>query len=151
MQALDEPELPYWNGAVVELTDNLIRYHPSLAIGTHGIITNYQSRLGDRFAIVSFPKAGNMDVLYKGLKLVKNDEYHQRNVIFQADHKKQIAASFNVSYVTGPRGGFRYLEYSYKTDTGTTIERNLTDKTDAELWLRNFKAAGINVTRKTEQ
>lgn len=113
-------------GINVELTTDLTKYHPNLISGTKGItIGEYgmYSRGSDRFIGVNFPNIKIMDVLWDSLKIIDNKYLEEI----------EPETAFDIKLVTGPKGGFKYLSYTYKSKNGIGIGVHCSnhDKNDA--------------------
>jgi len=138
----------YFAGAKVTLTTDLTKYHPKLKAGIQGTISKGISRLGDRFCLVNFPEVDRpYDVLYDGLDPVKDDKYKEVHAKHAEKERQIYDSAENIVLIVGPRGGFRYLQYSYrKYDIGHSVSNG--DKAASERILKYFRSIGKEIKTK---
>jgi hypothetical protein len=107
----------------VKLTRDLTTYLPGLVAGTEGFATELHTSGCDRFVPVTFPNIGSLCVLWESLEII-DKEYLEK--LEEADLRlaMDLKTAKNVKWVTGPRGGFKYLHYEYldsKTSPPTPV------------------------------
>ena len=139
-------------GTKVRLTVDLTQYANGLVAGTEGITAGRQgmwSRGSDRFITVRFPGITTLDVLWDSLEIIDEE------VLKEIDRQKQLFAenlkgAKDVTLYVGPRGGFRYLSYSYTDrESGINVHTSEGFRDKAYRILDILKEYGIPVTKKT--
>ncbi|MCQ1528306.1 hypothetical protein [Lutispora saccharofermentans] len=134
----------------VKLKSDLTRYADGLLPGIEGYtIGRYGiwSRGSDRFVGVTFPGIATLDILWSSLEIV-DDAYLKRVDQHQEEVKEELKTAKDVVKVIGPKGGFRYLSYSYTNKNGISCNTSMGFKTEAEKLIELFKNYGIPI--KTE-
>lgn len=99
----------------VRLKEDLTKYGEGLKEGIEGYtIGEYGmwSRGSDRFVGVCFPGVKTLDVLWDSLEIIDED-FLQKREERKRQFKEDLRTAYNVDIHVGPRGGFRYLCYSY--------------------------------------
>lgn len=137
-------------GIKVRLKVDLTEYLPGLVIGTEGITigTNGMwSCVSDRFVGVYFPGKGSLDVLWRSLEII-DKEYLKEVKENEARFLKDLKSASNVVKVVGPRGGFRYISYTFTNSEG--IESHVTNafRKEANKLIEFFNRNGIEITTK---
>jgi hypothetical protein len=127
----------------VRLTEDLTRYHPSLVPGVEGH-TCGDSRLGDRFVVVRFPKT-TLDILWKGLEII-DEEHLKKMAEYKKAEQERMKQATDVVRRVGPRGGFWSLSYKYGQGT-----RSTGSKQQAAEWEAFFKEHGISIREEREK
>lgn len=139
-------------GTKVKLTVDLTQYANGLVAGTEGITVGRQgmwSRGSDRFITVRFPGITTLDVLWNSLEIIDEE------ALKEIDRQKQLFAenlkgAEDVTLYVGPRGGFKYLSYSYMDkESGINVHTSEGFRDKAYRILDILKEYGIPVTKKT--
>ena len=139
-------------GTKVKLTVDLTQYAKGLVAGTEGITVGRQgmwSRGSDRFITVRFPGITTLDVLWDSLEIIDEE------ALKEIDRQKQLFAenlkgAEDVTLYVGPRGGFKYLSYSYTDkESGINVHTSEGFRDKAYRILDILKEYGIPVTKKT--
>ncbi len=139
-------------GTKVKLTVDLTQYANGLVAGTEGITVGRQgmwSRGSDRFITVRFPGITTLDVLWDSLEIIDEE------ALKEIDRQKQLFAenlkgAEDVTLYVGPRGGFKYLSYSYTDkESGINVHTSEGFRDKAYRILDILKEYGIPVTKKT--
>jgi hypothetical protein len=138
-------------GIKVRLKVDLTKYKVGLVAGTEGTtIGTYGmwSRSSDRFVGVHFPDKGTLDVLWGSLEII--DEEYLKNVKEQNErYFEELKSATNVVEFVGPRGGFRYLSFTYTDSGGHQIHTTNGFSKDADRLINFFERNGIEVTLET--
>ena len=107
------------------------------------------SRGSDRFITVRFPGITTLDVLWDSLEIIDEE------ALKEIDRQKQLFAenlkgAEDVTLYVGPRGGFKYLSYSYTDkESGINVHTSEGFRDKAYRILDILKEYGIPVTKKT--
>lgn len=97
----------------VELTEDLTKYGKDLVVGKKGYAIGCKgkwSRNNDNFVTVAFDESEELDVLWKGLKII-DEEYLKELEIKKAEEKVKLKNANNIVITYGPNGGFRHLSF----------------------------------------
>lgn len=139
------------SGIKVRLTVDLTKYKSGLVSGTEGTtIGTYGiwSRGSDRFVGVHFPEKGTLDVLWESLEII-DEEYLKRVKEQENTHFEELKSATEVVKFIGPRGGFRYLSYTYTDSNGIQIQTSNGFRKDADKLIDFFERNGIEIVIKT--
>ncbi len=137
-------------GVKVRLKVDLTKYKPGLVAGTEGTtIGNHDiwSRGSDRFIGVHFPEKGTLDVLWESLDIIDEEDLkkpEQENLQLE-----ELKSATEVVKFVGPRGGFRYLSYTYTDSNGIQVHISNGFRKDAEKLIDFFNRNKIKVVIKT--
>lgn len=137
----------------VKLKSDLTRYAEGLLPGIEGYtIGSYGawSRGSDRFIGVTFPGIATLDVLWSSLEIV-DEAYLNRVDQHQEEVKEELKTAKDVIKFIGPKGGFKYLSYSYTNKEGILCNTSIGFKIEAEKLIELFKNYGIPVGIKVMQ
>lgn len=135
---------------MVSLKVDLTRYGEGLLRGSKGYtIGNYGewSRGSDRFVGVCFPGVKTLDVLWESLEII-DEEYLKEKEMVEDRKKEELKNATDVIKYVGPRGGFRYLCYSYKTADGILCNTSSDSKKSSEILINYFVENGIEVKKE---
>jgi hypothetical protein len=144
MDVFKEPT--YFTGMKFKLSDDLTKYYPTLIKGAEGKILSCYSKLGDRFCTAQFNKDSIIiDLLYDTLIPIKDEQYLKELNEYKTGKARQLDTAYDIFYITGPRGGFKYLSYQYKGNNGVSYSTTNHDKTSGLEELAYFKKIGKQV------
>lgn len=139
-------------GTKVKLTVDLTKYANGLFAGTEGITVGQQgmwSRGSDRFVTVCFHGITTLDVLWDSLEIIDEE------VLKEIDRQKNLFAenlkgAKDVILYVGPRGGFKYLSYSYTDkESGINVHTSEGDREQAYKILDILQKCNIPIAKKT--
>lgn len=139
-------------GMKVKLTVDLTKYANRLVAGTEGVTVGQRgmwSRGSDRFVTVYFPGITTLDVLWESLEIIDEE------VLKEIEHQKKLFAenlksAKDVTLYMGPRGGFRYLSYSYTDkESGTNVHASEGFRDQAYRIMDILEEYGIPIAKET--
>ena len=139
-------------GTKVKLIVDLTRYANGLVAGTEGITVGRQnlwSKGSDRFVTVCFPGITTLDVLWKSLEII--DEEALKEIDCQEKlFAENLKRANEVTLYVGPRGGFKYLSYSYiDKESGINVHTSVGGRNQAYKILDTLKEYNIPFATKT--
>ena len=139
-------------GTKVKLTADLTNYAAGLVAGTEGITVGQQgmwSRGSDRFVTVRFPGIATLDVLWDSLEIIDEEalkEIERQNQLFA----ENLKGAKDVTLCVGPRGGFKYLSYSYTDkESGINVHTSVGFRDKAYKIMDILKQYHIPIEEKT--
>lgn len=95
-----------------------------------------------------FPEKGTLDVLWESLEII-DEEYLKRVKEQENTHFEELKSATEVVKFIGPRGGFRYLSYTYTDSNGIQIQTSNGFRKDADKLIDFFERNGIEIVIKT--
>lgn len=132
----------------VELIEDLTKYGSDLVVGKKGYALGHKgiySRNNDNFITVSFDKSKELDVLWKGLKII-DEEYLKELKIKKEEEKIKLKDANNIVITYGPNGGFKCLSFKYdKTSTSVGF------KDEAQYYINIFKEYNLPIKSVKEK
>lgn len=131
----------------VRLTTDLTKYNKSLVPGVEGYtIGKYGiwSRGSDRFIGINFPGITTLDVLWESLEII-DKKYLEEISCREHELLDELKSATDVVKYIGPRGGFRYLSYSYTDKNGIHVSASNGFKNSAEELIKIFESYGIKI------
>lgn len=134
----------------VRLMVDLTKYASGLIPGVEGYASGKHgmwSRGSDRFTGVNFPGITTLDVLWESLEII-DEEYLKEAEERQHNFIIDLKSATNVVLAVGPRGGFRYLSYSYRDKDGLQVHTSVGFKKEAEHLLQIFESYEIPVEKR---
>lgn len=134
----------------VRLKVDLTKYIPNLVEGSEGYTVpngGIWSRASDRFVGVKFPSKGTLDVLWDSLEII-DEEYLAEIEKREQRFLEELKTAYDVVKYIGPRGGFKYLTYTYIDSKGIKISTSQGFKNEAEKLIKIFDKYGIEVFEK---
>ena len=137
----------------VRLKTDLTKYKKGLIAGTEGVTVGRQgmwSRGSDRFITVCFPNIATLDVLWESLEIIDEDVLREQEAQ-QKQFDKNLKTAHDVVLRLGPRGGFRYLSYSY-TDlkSGCSVHTSIGFRKEAYQIMEKMKSYNIPIREKID-
>jgi len=133
----------------VKLLVDLTRYADGLVAGSQGYTIGSKgmwSRASDNFVTVCFPKIATLDVLWKSLEII-DEEYLKRAEESDKKWKEQLKTARCVELHTGPRGGFRSLQFEYLSSNKIINHYSNGIKSEADGIMEIFKANNIKIRK----
>lgn len=132
----------------VELTEDLTKYGSDLVIGKKGYAIGHKgiySRNNDNFITVAFDESKELDVLWKGLKII-DEEYLKELEIKKEEERIKLKDANNIVITYGPNGGFKCLSFKYdKTSTSIGF------KDKAQYYIDIFKEYNLPIKSVKEK
>ena len=134
----------------VRLKCDLTKYIPNLVEGSEGYtvqISGIWSRASDRFVGVNFPGKGTLDVLWESLEII-DMEYLAEKKERERKRLEELKTAYDVVKYVGPRGGFKYLSYTYLDLNGIKNHTSNSSKKEAEKLIKIFEDYEIKIIEK---
>lgn len=131
----------------VRLKADLTKYLPGLVEDTEGITVGMQgiwSRNSDRFVGVHFPGKGTLDVLWKSLEII-DEEFLLESKEKERRFLEEMKGAYDVIKYVGPRGGFKYLSYTYIDSKGIKNHTSNGFRGESEGIIKIFDDYGIAI------
>ena len=126
----------------VELTEDLTKYGEGLVVGIKGYAIGRKgiwSRNNDNFITVIFDNSKQLDVLWKGLKIIDED-YLKEIEMRQAEEKIKLKNAHDIVVTYGPNGGFKHL--SFECNNSHTLTGI---KSQAQYYIDIFKEYDLEI------
>ena len=136
----------------VRLKVDLSEYLTGLTTGTEGYtIGNYGmwSRSNDNFTGVHFPGIGSLDVLWSSLEIIDEEYLKEAEELRRQKLEEYKSAKDIIKYV-GPRGGFKYLSFTYSNLNGITVHYSNGFKQESEKLIEYFRELNLPITEETQ-
>lgn len=137
----------------VSLVHDYTKYNEKLEKGVIGYAyetpeEQIARKSDDNFVKVHFEGITDVDVLWRGLEIVDEDYLGKKQAEKDAYFSLMQSAK-NVSYILGPKGGFKSLEFDFINTDGAETHLFIEDKVDGQDYLDAFEKYGIqmNVTQ----
>jgi len=134
-------------GIQVRLTTDLTKYNRLLVPGVEGYTAGNMGMWScgsDRFISVRFPNITTIDVLWESLEII-DEEYLEETSRREREFLEELRSASQVTKFMGPRGGFRYLTYSYTDKNGITVNASNGFKNEAERLIKLIEGYGIAI------
>lgn len=132
----------------VELTEDLTKYGEGLVVGIKGYAIGARgiwSRNNDNFTTVIFDNSKQLDVLWKGLKIIDED-YLKEIEKQKAEEKIKLKNAHDIVVIYWPNGGFKYLSFKY--DNCST---SIGIKSQAQYYIDIFKEYDLEIKSVKEK
>lgn len=137
-------------GIQVRLTTDLTKYNSLLVPGVEGYTVGNMgmwSRGSARFISVRLPNITTIDILWKSLEII-DEEYLKKASERESELLEELKSASHVTKFVGPRGGFRYLTYSYTDKNGISVNASNGFKNDSERLIKIFESYGMKIETK---
>lgn len=132
----------------VELTEDLTKYGEGLVVGIKGYaigVRGIWSRNNDNFTTVIFDNSKQLDVLWKGLKIIDED-YLKEIEKQKAEEKIKLKNAHDIVVIYGPNGGFKYLSFKYGN-----CSTSIGIKSQAQYYIDIFKEYDLEIKSVKEK
>ena len=133
----------------VELLDDLTKYDKRLVIGEIGVTTgpcSMWARGSDRFTGVKFHNGAHLDVLWKGLKILRDPEEIKKS---EDAELEVLKTAQNIGVYLGPYSGLKRIAYSC-SNNGTNHSVSNYNRSDIERLTKIFTELGLPITEYKE-
>lgn len=104
------------------------------------------NRGSDRFVGVNFLDKGILNILWESLEII-DKEYLKAAKNRENKHLEELKSVTKVVKFVGPRGGFRYLSYTYINSNGIQVHTSNGFHKEADKLIDFFKRNGYKSSR----